>query len=180
MFVCHTCSPLYSWDAPNSSRLTSAPPMLFPAALNFSASIAHSEVETKALRRKHKRFATKLWVDWPLLRHCLLPPACDSGSRKMGSERRVMFKSSRIRKIMHTVSLVLFIPFYVVGFWSLLVGHFWRRSYENTKILCNLCVHFARQDGKNTHTHTQLKWPKYQKPRDENMGWTKHLTVDYR
>ena len=21
---------------------------------------------------------------------------------------------------------------------------------------------------------TQLKWPKYQKPKDENMGWTKH------
>ena len=31
----------------------------------------------------------------------------------------------------------------------LVFGHFWRRSYENTKILCNLCLHFARQDGQN-------------------------------
>ena len=49
--VCHTCSPLYSWDAPNSSPPAWVPPMLFPAALNFSASIAHSEVGTKALPR---------------------------------------------------------------------------------------------------------------------------------
>ena len=31
----------------------------------------------------------------------------------------------------------------------LVFGHFWRRSYENTKILCNLCLHFARQDGQD-------------------------------
>ena len=28
----------------------------------------------------------------------------------------------------------------------LVFGHFWQRSYENTKILRNLSVHFARQD----------------------------------
>ena len=28
-------------------------------------------------------------------------------------------------------------------------GHFWRRSYENMEILRNLCLHFARQDGKD-------------------------------
>ena len=48
---------------------------------------------------------------------------------------------------------------------------------EVTKILCNLCLHFARQDeqdGKKTGKKiTQLKWPKYQKPKDENMGWMK-------
>ena len=27
--------------------------------------------------------------------------------------------------------------------------HFWLRSYENTKILRNLCLHFARQDGQD-------------------------------
>ena len=45
------------------------------------------------------------------------------------------------------------------------------------KILRNLCLHFARQDGqdgkKNRKKITQLKWPNYQKPKDENMGWTK-------
>ena len=36
---------------------------------------------------------------------------------------------------------------------SLLVfGHFWRRSYENTKILRNLCLHFARQNGQGGKT----------------------------
>ena len=28
---------------------------------------------------------------------------------------------------------------------------------------------------KNWKEITQLKWPKYQKPKDKNMGWTKHL-----
>ena len=54
--------------------------------------------------------------------------------------------------------------------------HFWRWSYENTKILRNLCLHFPRQDGqdrKNRKKITQLNWPKYQKPKDKNMGWTK-------
>ena len=36
-------------------------------------------------------------------------------------------------------------------FWFL-VTFFWRRSYENTKILHNLCLHFARQDGQDQNT----------------------------
>ena len=51
-------------------------------------------------------------------------------------------------------------------------------GHENTKILHNLCIHFTRQDGqdrKNWKKVTQLKWPKYQRPKDENTGWTKHL-----
>jgi hypothetical protein len=35
----------------------------------------------------------------------------------------------------------------------LVFGHFWGQSYENTKILCNLCLHFARQEGQ-----TEKKW----------------------
>ena len=30
---------------------------------------------------------------------------------------------------------------------------------------------------KNWKKITQLKWPKYPKPKDENMGWTKHKTA---
>ena len=59
-------------------------------------------------------------------------------------------------------------------------GHFWRWSYKNRKILCNL--HFERQDGqdgKNGKKIMQLKWPKYQKPKDKNMGWTKHKDVKW-
>ena len=39
-----------------------------------------------------------------------------------------------------SLTYVLFIPFFIFG-------HFWQRSYENIKILRNLCLHFARQDG---------------------------------
>ena len=42
---------------------------------------------------------------------------------------------------------------------------------EVTKLVSNLCLHFARQDGQEGK---KLKWPKYQKPKDENMGWTNH------
>ena len=40
----------------------------------------------------------------------------------------------------------LFPPFHFLFF---CFGHFWRQSYENTKILRNLCLHFARQDGQD-------------------------------
>ena len=45
-------------------------------------------------------------------------------------------------------------------------GHFWGRSYENTKTLRNLCLHFARQDGqdrkkrKENHATKVTKIPK--------------------
>ena len=56
---------------------------------------------------------------------------------------------------------VLFIPF-----WFLVFGHFWQRSYENTKILRNLCLHFGRQYGqdgkkwKEKHATKVTKIPK--------------------
>ena len=37
----------------------------------------------------------------------------------------------------------------------LVFGHFWQRSYENTNILCNLCLHFARQDGQGQDEKNQ-------------------------
>ena len=52
------------------------------------------------------------------------------------------------------------------NFWFLVFGHFWRQSYENTNILCNLCLHFARQDGqdrkkrKENHANKVNKIPK--------------------
>ena len=42
---------------------------------------------------------------------------------------------------------------------------------EVTKILRNLCLHFARQYGQEGKKRKE-KWPKYQKPK-EKMGWTK-------
>ena len=30
---------------------------------------------------------------------------------------------------------------------------------------------------KNGKKIKQVKWPQYQKPKDENMGWTKHVTA---
>ena len=69
------------------------------------------------------------------------------------------------------------IIFWSFHFWFLVFGHFWQWIYENMKMLCNLCLHFARQDGqdgKNPKKITLLKWTKCQKPKDENMGRTKH------
>ena len=34
-------------------------------------------------------------------------------------------------------------------FLFLAFGHFWQQSYKSTKILHNLCLHFARQDGQD-------------------------------
>ena len=65
-------------------------------------------------------------------------------------------------------------------------SHFWflvTFGDKTTKIFLNLCSHFARQDGQDGKKPwkkiTQLKWPKYQKPKDENMGWTKHWSGKY-
>ena len=70
-------------------------------------------------------------------------------------------------------SCVSFISFFVFLFWSLLMT----KCYKNMKILYNLCLHFARQDGqdgkRNGKIIMQLKRPKYQKSKDKNMDKTK-------
>ena len=54
-------------------------------------------------------------------------------------------------------------------------GHFLRRSYENMKIIRNLCLHFARldgQDGKNckqNHANKVTKIPKDKKCDEQNI-----------
>ena len=51
----------------------------------------------------------------------------------------------------------------------LVFGHFWQRSYENTKILHNRSLHFSRQDGqdgkkqKENHATKVTKIPKSQR-----------------
>ena len=45
---------------------------------------------------------------------------------------------------------VSFISFFVFG-------HFWQQSYENTKILRNLCLHFVRQDRKKRRENPATK-----------------------
>ena len=45
--------------------------------------------------------------------------------------------------------LLYLLMFRSSNFSFLVFCHFWRQSYENTKILCNLCLHFARQDGQD-------------------------------
>ena len=46
----------------------------------------------------------------------------------------------------------------------LVFGHFWQGSYENTKILSNLCLHFARQD-----VQVGKKWKENHATKDKNM-----------
>ena len=53
----------------------------------------------------------------------------------------------------------------------LVFGHFWQRSYENTKLRHNLCLHFARQDGQDGKNLKENHASKVTKiPKDENMG----------
>ena len=54
----------------------------------------------------------------------------------------------------------------------LVFSYFWQQSNENMKILLNICLYFARQDGQDgKQTERKItKSPKYQKPKDENMG----------
>ena len=39
-------------------------------------------------------------------------------------------------------------------------------------------VYIAKQKKKTRKKIRQLKWQKYQKPKDENMGWMKHLSKE--
>ena len=58
-------------------------------------------------------------------------------------------------------------------FLLLVFGHFWQRSYENTKILRNLCLPFARQDGEDGKKQKEdhvIKVNKIQKTKRQNMG----------
>ena len=41
-------------------------------------------------------------------------------------------------------------------FLFLFFGHFWQQSYETTKILHNLCLHFARQDGQDRKKQKEI------------------------
>ena len=57
-------------------------------------------------------------------------------------------------------------------FSCLVFGRFWRQSYENTKILRNLCLHFAmqdRQDGKKMKENYAIKVTKIPNNKRQNM-----------
>ena len=57
----------------------------------------------------------------------------------------------------------------------LVFGHFWGRSYENTKILRNLCLHFARQDGKKRKENQATKVTKIPKTKRQKYGMNETL-----
>ena len=60
----------------------------------------------------------------------------------------------------------------------LVFGHFWQLSYENTKILHNLCLFFARQDGqdgKNQKENPATKVTKIPKTKRRKYGMNKTL-----
>ena len=58
---------------------------------------------------------------------------------------------------------MLKVLFHSSHFLFFVFGHFWQRSDENMKMLSL----FARQDGQYGMKIKQLKWPKYQKPKDD-------------
>ena len=54
----------------------------------------------------------------------------------------------------------------------LVFGHFWRQSYENMKILRNLCLHFAKQDGQDRKKWKENHATKVTKRRKYGMNET--------
>ena len=55
-------------------------------------------------------------------------------------------KCSHVLTEGQSMPLIMFVLFHFLFFVFL---QFWQRSYENRKILHNLCLHFARQDGQD-------------------------------
>ena len=70
----------------------------------------------------------------------------------------------------------MFLMFRSSHFSFLVFGHFWQRSYKKTKILCNLCLHFARrvgQDGKKQKEDQATKVTKIPKTKRRKYGMNK-------
>ena len=67
------------------------------------------------------------------------------------------------------LTFVSFIPFFEFGYWSLLAT----RLQKYYVIFVYSLQGKMGKTGKNRKKITQLKWTKYQKPKDINMGWTK-------
>ena len=67
------------------------------------------------------------------------------------------------------------IPFLDFGFWSFLKKKL-RKCYV---IFVYLLQGKMGKTGKNRKKITQLKSLKYQNPKDENMGWKKHLQLKF-
>ena len=71
-----------------------------------------------------------------------------------------------LESILSTLKPHFILLFNSSHFSFLVFGHFWQQSYQNTKILHNLCLHFARQDGqdgknrKENHATKVTKIPK--------------------
>ena len=63
-----------------------------------------------------------------------------------------------------------FSPFLVFWLWSLLATKL-QKYYVIFVYILKGKMGKTEKTGKKI---TQLKWPKYQKPKDKNMGWTKH------
>ena len=77
------------------------------------------------------------------------------------------------KKNMRIIVQVLFswsleIPCPSIGFWLILVTKL-RKYYV---IFVYILQGKIGNTGKNVKKITQLKWPKYQKPKDKNIGWS--------
>ena len=104
------------------------------------------------------------------------PPQWLSSVKKGTNNYRTCFEHCFFKWLCRPIYLsdVSFIPFFIFG-------HFWQRSYENIKILRNLCLHFARQDGqdgkkdKENHATKVTKIPKTKRRKygmNETLGYS--------
>ena len=66
------------------------------------------------------------------------------------NKRCIASISKKVQVISNVIDVLVFPSMFRSSHFSFLVfGHFWQSCYEIKKILCNLSIHFARQDGKD-------------------------------
>ena len=72
---------------------------------------------------------------------------------------------------------VLFIPFFVFVLFLVTFGNKVMKIQKYYVIFVYILQGKMGKTEKNRKKITQLKWPKYQKPQDGNVGWKKHKTA---
>ena len=92
----------------------------------------------------------------------------------MDQKAEELFKNSRC--LQKQLSIVLFIQFLVFWFLVTFVDEVMKiRKYYI--IFIYILQGEMSQTENNEKKIMQPKWPKYQKPKDENMEWKKHLPI---
>ena len=75
-------------------------------------------------------------------------------------DKMINYVQSDVSPTVHSIPIYskvrLNLTFHSSHFSFLVFGPFWQRSYKSTKILCNFCLHFARQKGQDRKNRKKI------------------------